>query len=77
MLASWSERKPELTLESPASGLACDLTKIIAEAIGIAEASGIARRRMVHDVSRIDPNLNGLRFRKPESLADTGIQRPA
>jgi hypothetical protein len=70
------EREPSLTLECPASGLCRDLTKAIAEAIRLGQACGIARRWMVHDIGRIDSNLERLRLREPESLADAGIQCP-
>jgi hypothetical protein len=71
------ERKPSLTLECPASGLRCDLTKTITEAIRIGQACRIAGRRMIHDVGRIDSDLDRLRFREPESLADAGIECPS
>src|SRR5262245_32824647 len=71
------EIDPQLSLEGPASRLACYLTEVVVEAVSqVGETGRIRRCRVVEYVGRIDTKLNALRVVNAERLAHISVELP-
>src|SRR5262245_41448177 len=71
------EIDPQLSLEGPASRLACYLTEVVVEAVSpVGETGRIHRRRVVEYVGRIHTKLNALRVVNAERLAHISVELP-